>query len=298
MIQQKNNTQDKILPTESTLHSLIAMGQVEAVQQLLDVHPELKYRIENGQLVDMVTGAALWLKKFITEDEDTLIMKADAMKLAKVNDEVLITGETGTGKELIARAMIGDRAGTFARINCAAMPAELVESELFGHTAGAFTGAMSSKKGLILSAQDGVMFLDEIGDLPLSTQAKLLNVLQPIDGKRYIRPVGAADEKEISCRFVCATNHNIREMVDKNLFRKDLYARISTFELHIKPLRERKRDIVPIVITLGDLLKMPVKAKEFIAKYEEAMMNSEIDLSLNVRSLEQALKRYSVLGKI
>jgi DNA-binding NtrC family response regulator len=87
-------------------------------------------------------------------------------------------------------------------------------------------------------------------------------------------------------------------MVDKNLFRKDLYARISTFELHIKPLRERKRDIVPIVITLGDLLKMPIKAKEFIAKYEEAMMNSEIDLSLNVRSLEQALKRYSVLGKI
>jgi transcriptional regulator with PAS, ATPase and Fis domain len=288
----------RLLPKESDLRTLLANGMVEAVQQILDINPELKYRIENGLLVDSVTGATLWLKKFITEDEETLVMKSDAMKLAKVDDEVLITGETGTGKEIIARAMIGDREGKFQRINCAAMPESLIEAELFGHVKGAYTGAESSKPGMILSANNGVMFLDEVGDLPLTTQAKLLNVLQPVDGKRYVRPIGATDEKEISCRFVCATHRDLKDMVEKNLFRKDLYARISTFELHIKPLIERKKDIVLIVLAIGELLKISQKAKEFLEKYEEDIMNNKIDLSLNVRSLEQLLKRYNVLGKI
>jgi transcriptional regulator with PAS, ATPase and Fis domain len=298
MILTTKQPTQRIIPKESDLQKLLDAGMPEAVQQLLDTNPELKYKIEKGKLVDSVTGAALWLKKFITEDEDTISLKSDAMKLAKVDDEVLITGETGTGKELIARAMIGDRVGSFNRINCAAMPEALIESELFGHKAGAFTGATSTKKGLIAAAQDGVMFLDEVGDLPLTTQAKLLNVLQPIDGKRFIRPVGDTEEKEINARFICATHRNLKDMVEHNLFRKDLYARISTFELHIKPLRQRKSDIIPIVNALGELLKVQSKVQEFLDTYLDDMIDGKIDLSLNVRSLEQALKRYNILGKI
>ncbi len=295
---QKNNQPTKSLPSQANLQLLLDNGMVDAVQQILNTTPELKYKIENGRLIDSVTGAALWLKRFITDDHDCIVMKQDAMKLAKVDDEVLITGETGTGKEIIARAMIGDREGEFKRVNCAAMPEALIEAELFGSVAGAYTGSTGAKKGMILSANNGVMFLDEVGDLPLSIQAKLLNVLQPVDGKRFIRPVGSTEEKEITCRFVCATHKDLLDMVKKGLFRLDLYARISTFELHIKSLRERKSDIAPIVLAIGDLLKMPLKAKEFLDKYGESILNDKIDLSLNIRSLERALKRYSVLGKV
>jgi|ERR1700722_246139 len=294
----KNNLQKE--PTkysQSTLQTFLDNGMIEVVQNILNLNPDLKYKIENGKLLDSVTGAALWLKKFITEDADCITLKQDAMKLAKVDDEVLITGETGTGKEIIARAMIGDREGDFKRVNCAAMPEALIEAELFGSVAGAYTGSTGAKKGMILSANNGVMFLDEVGDLPLSIQAKLLNVLQPIEGKRFIRPVGSTEEKEITCRFVCATHRNLLDMVKAGAFRLDLYARISTFELHIKPLRERKADIIPIVIALGELLK--INTKVFLEKYtEDIIYDSSFDLSLNVRSIERAIKRFSVLGKI
>lgn len=300
MTQQKNNSQTntKILPTESNLRTLLDNGMVDAVQQLLDVNPELKFKIENGKLVDSVTGAALWLKRFITNDEETLSMKSDAMKLAKIDDEVLITGETGTGKEIIARSMIGDREGSFVRINCAAMPESLIEAELFGSSSGSFTGSTGAKKGLIITANGGVMFLDEVGDLPLHIQAKLLNVLQAVDGKRYIRPVGSTEEKEITCRFVCATHRDLRTMVKANTFRQDLYARISTFRLHIKPLSERKNDVGPILLAIGDALKIQAKAKEFLERYDEDIINGKLDLSLNVRSLEQALKQFNILGRV
>jgi len=292
----KNSPLPRALPSEANLKMLLANGMVEAVQQLLDTNPELKYKIENGQLVDSVTGAALWLKKFITVDDETIAMKSDAMKLSKIEDEILITGETGTGKEIIARSMIGDRLGQFTRINCAAMPEGLIESELFGSVSGAYTGSTGKKNGMLVTAKDGVMFLDEIGDLPLSVQAKLLSVLQPIDGKRYIRPVGGTEEKEITCRFVCATHRNLKEMVEKSLFRHDLYARISTFELHIHPLSKRKCDVVPIIAALGELLKMQKAASELIELYKKDEI--ELDLSMNVRSLERSLKRFNVLSRV
>jgi transcriptional regulator with PAS, ATPase and Fis domain len=178
------------------------------------------------------------------------------------------------------------------------MPENLIEAELFGHTKGAFTGAETLKKGLIRAAEDGVMFLDEIGDLPQMLQAKLLNVLQPIDGKRFVRSVGDSKEDEVTCRFVCATHRNLKDMMEKGLFREDLYARISTFELHIKPLKERRGDIIPILRAIGESLKI-AKTNEFIEKYRSEFVNDDgIDLSLNVRSLERSLKRYSVLGRV
>jgi transcriptional regulator with PAS, ATPase and Fis domain len=283
------------LPTEDTLKTLIERGMSEAAQQLLDINPELKFKIENGVLVDMVTGAALYLKKFITEDDETKILKSDAMKLAKVDDEVLILGETGTGKELIAKSMIGDRAGKFIAVNCAGLPETLIESELFGHKAGAFTGAIGSKEGMLKAATNGVIFLDEIGELPMIVQGKMLRALQ----EKKIRRVGDNEEQDINCRFVCATHRDLEQMVKDNLFRKDLYARISTFTLRIKPLRQRMGDIPPILKAIGEVLKIDNrKIQEFLQKYQEDYLNDKYDLSLNVRSLEQALKRFNVLGKI
>jgi transcriptional regulator with PAS, ATPase and Fis domain len=303
--QTKNNRlvpKEGTPPTEEGLRLLLANGLVDHTQQTIDIW-SLPFKIVTKDgvptLQDSVVGAELWLKKFITQDPEMLQMKDDALKLSKIDDEVLILGETGTGKELIARAMIGDRQGSFYRINCAAMPKDLIESELFGHKIGAFTDAKSTKKGLMEVAKDGVLFLDEIGDLPLETQAKMLNALQPIDGKRYIRPVGSNEEIEINCRVVCATHRDLKSMCKDKLFRIDLYARISTFELHITPISNRKKDIEPIIKEIGFLLKKEKQAQAFLeSKYMDDIMNDQVDLSLNVRSLEQAVKRFSVLGRV
>lgn len=282
-------------PSERSLRDLLACGMEEAVQQLLDVDPRLQFKIENGQLVDCVIGAELWLKKFITQDEDMRILKSDAMKLSRVEDEVLILGETGTGKELIAKSMLGDRKGLFLPINCAGLPADLMESELFGHKAGSFTGATTTKSGILSDAIDGVVFLDEIGELPLQVQGKLLRALQ----EKKIRRVGENEERGIRCRFVCATHRDLEKMISDGLFRQDLYARISTFKLEIKPLNKRKGDIEPIVEEIGMRLNIDKKkVAEFLSRYKEDFMNDKIPLSLNVRSLEQAIKRYNILGKI
>lgn len=292
------------LPSEESLKALLKVGMVDNVQTILDMYPQhLPYKIvlKEGThtLVNSVPGAELWLKKFITVDDELLALKDDVMKLSRVDDEVLITGESGTGKELIARALAGDREGSFLRINCAAMPENLLESELFGHKKGSFTGADKDKPGIIEAARGGVLFMDEIGDMPMLLQAKMLNVLQPVDGKRYIRRVGDNDEREVTCRFVFATHQGLKEMMGNGRFRHDLYARISTFELHVKPLRERREDIEPIVREVGRILKIAEeKINEFLAKYREDIINDKVDLSLNVRSLEKAVKRYNLLGKI
>jgi transcriptional regulator with GAF, ATPase, and Fis domain len=300
MIPQPKNNAPKP-PDESAMRLMLENNMADVVQSLIDLH-KLQYKISLREgkwiLEDSVKGADLWLKKFITEDPDMIRMKDEVKKLAKIDDEVLILGETGTGKELIARALIGDREAPFLRINCAAMPKELIESELFGHKKGAFTGAETDKKGMMVAAGCGVLFLDEIGDLPLETQAKILNALQPVDGKRYVRPVGSNAEIEIGCRVVCATHRDLKSMVKDGKFRIDLYARISTFELLIKPVRERKCDIIPIVKEIGFLIKQESAATRFIEEYMDDIINGEIDLSLNVRSLEQCLKRYAILGRI
>jgi two-component system, NtrC family, response regulator AtoC len=163
-------------------------------------------------------------------------------QVAKALGPVLITGESGTGKDLIARAVHQESArsrGPFIAVNCAAIPAELQESEFFGHAAGAFTGAGGARKGLFSEAQDGTLFLDEIGEMPLELQAKLLRILQ--DG--MVRPVGANRETPADVRIIAATNRNLEEQVKSGSFREDLYYRLETFSLHVPPLRERGDDL-------------------------------------------------------
>lgn len=161
--------------------------------------------------------------------------------IGRAHGPVLINGESGTGKELVARALYreSDRAdGPFLAVNCAGIPQELLESEFFGHASGAFTGARKSRKGLLQEADGGTLLLDEIGEMPLSLQAKLLRALQ--DGS--IRPVGQDKEETVDVRIIAATHRDLKQKVDAGEFREDLYYRLETFALQVPPLRDRDED--------------------------------------------------------
>lgn len=167
-------------------------------------------------------------------------------KVSDTEAAILITGESGTGKELIARSIHANssrRDGPFVAINCAAIPRELLESELFGHTKGAFTGSVKDKIGKFQLADGGTLFLDEIGELPLELQPKLLRALQ----EKEVEPVGGTKIQKLDVRIVSATNLNIDRAIEDNLFREDLYYRLSVIPIHLPPLRERRKDI-PLLI--------------------------------------------------
>jgi len=182
-------------------------------------------------------------------DDDGIVGESRAMtdlsevirRIAPVPTTVLVEGESGTGKELVARALhrLSRRKGPFAAINCGAITAELFESELFGHTKGAFTGALQARDGLFAYAEGGTIFLDEIGEMPLPMQAKLLRVLE----QRTIRPVGSNRELPVDVRVIAATNHDLRARVAAGAFRDDLFHRINVLAIHVPALRERREDI-------------------------------------------------------
>ncbi|MET0379244.1 MAG: sigma 54-interacting transcriptional regulator, partial [Spongiibacteraceae bacterium] len=181
----------------------------------------------------------------VFEDPSSKALQARLLRLAPSNASVLIIGETGTGKELIARQLHRHsqrESGPFIAVNCAALPEQLVESELFGHEKGAFTGAILQKKGWFEVANGGTLFLDEIGDLPAATQVKLLRVLQ----ERELSRVGSRSSIPIDIRLVAATNVNLEEAVRAGRFREDLYYRLNVAKLNLPPLRNRPGDILPL----------------------------------------------------
>lgn len=192
------------------------------------------------------------LNQILGESAATLSLKETIRKLTRssaiaLTDPpiVLITGETGTGKDLAARAIHYEgprRAKPFIQLNCTAVPATLFESELFGHVSGAFTSAAKAKRGLFEVAQGGTLFLDEIGHMSQEMQAKLLHAIE----HREIRPVGATENRSINVHIVAATNRNLREAVESGEFRRDLYHRLRVIEIRLAPLRDRPEDIVPL----------------------------------------------------
>jgi len=212
------------------------------------------------------------------------------VQIARADGPVLVTGESGTGKDLVAQALHAESErsnGPFLAVNCAGVPAELLESEFFGHAEGAFSGADRARPGLFRQADGGTLFLDEIGEMPLALQAKLLRALQ--DGR--IRPVGSDHEHQVDIRLLAATNVDLNEKVAAGQFREDLYYRLETFQLELPPLRERAEDL--------DLLAMRFLARFAAARQRPARHFSERAQAAlhayswpgNVRELRNAMER-------
>ena len=204
---------------------------------------------------------------------------------------VLITGETGTGKELVARLLhesSGRAARSFVAVNCAAIPRDLLESELFGHVKGAFTGAVSDRRGAFRQADGGTLLLDEIGDMGLDMQAKLLRVLE----ERMVTPVGANRSDPVDLRIVAATHHDVAGLVEEGRFRKDLYFRLNVLPIHIPPLRERPSDIAE----LAAYFLKEASAPESMGLSQAAMKRLQgYAWPGNVRELRNAMERAAAL---
>lgn len=216
-------------------------------------------------------------------------------RVAPLPTSVLLTGQSGTGKEVAARSlhMLSDRADKlFVPINCGAIPADMIESELFGHLKGAFTGASRSREGLMLHADGGTMFLDEVGELPLPMQTKLLRVLED----RRVRPVGSERELPFDARFIFATNADLAKRVEAGTFRADLYFRINVIQIHLPPLRDRGDDVVELadmfMREMSQQLGMPAitiddRAQAALLRY---------DWPGNIRELRNLIERTIILG--
>jgi two-component system response regulator AtoC len=238
------------------------------------------------------------LERLMGESDGIQMVRRQIKKLAAVGTTVLITGESGTGKELVARALheLSPRAAMpFVPVNCGAIPAGLIESELFGHARGAFTDARTAKRGLFSEADGGTLFLDEVGELPQPSQVKLLRFLQ--EGE--IRPVGENKAEKVEVRIVTATLRDLAKLVEHGEFREDLYYRLNVVSLRVPPLRERRGDV-------------PLLARAFIGRFNRQLnrelpvegFSPEAEAALaayawpgNVRELENAIERAVLLAE-
>jgi two-component system response regulator HydG len=212
---------------------VVALERALRTRELRDEVKRLRRAVDELRPVDEMMGESPAMKKMF----DVI------RRVAETDATVLVTGESGTGKELVARALharSGRAAGPFVAINCAAMPEPLLESELFGHTKGAFTDARTQRSGLLVKATGGTLVLDEVGEMPLGMQAKLLRALQ----ERTVRPVGGDTEVPFDVRIVAATNRDLEVEVEERRFREDLYYRINVVQVHVPALRERDNDVL------------------------------------------------------
>jgi len=216
-------------------------------------------------------------------------------RVARSQAPVHICGESGTGKELVARMIheCGARhEGPFVAVNCGAIPTELMESELFGHKRGSFTGAVADKAGLVQSAEGGTLFLDEVADLPLHMQVKLLRVVQ----EKTLRPVGAAREESVDVRILSATHKNLADLVAQGLFREDLFYRINVIELRVPALRERSGDIAEIAAAILVRLSGRTNAAPPVLSADAVQTLHSYPFPGNVRELENILERAVTLS--
>jgi len=251
--------------------------------KLKDENTQLKTRAGMGAGFENIVGKSKPMKEVLTLTS----------KCSMNDSSVLITGETGTGKELIARAIHFNserKDRSFVVINCSIKTETLLESELFGHVRGAFTGAVKNKVGLFKEADGGTIFLDEIGDAPLSTQAAILRVIQ--NGE--IKPLGSTKTEIVNVRVISATNKNLAEEIQKKTFREDLYYRLATFHIELPPLRERRNDIPLLVNHYLKNLGIKLQREDF--RVAPDALDALIDYSWpgNIRQLENEIERIAV----
>ncbi|MEN6319916.1 MAG: sigma-54 dependent transcriptional regulator [Syntrophaceae bacterium] len=256
-----------------------AKDDIERYSQVFDQITTILTKVEAKELFPGIVGQSRIMRGIFTQ----------IIKVAPTDSTVLILGESGTGKELVAAGIYEHslrKGKPFIKINCVAIPESLLESELFGYEKGAFTGATSQKIGKFEQATEGIIFLDEIGDMPLTTQAKLLRVLQEKEFER----IGGNRTIKVDVRFVIATNKNLHEMVRQGQFREDLYYRINVFSIDLPPLRERREDI-------------PYLVDHFLTKSPKQVKISPQSLQIlagyswpgNVRELQNTIERAAVL---
>jgi formate hydrogenlyase transcriptional activator len=249
-----------------------ANTEIKALQAQLEIENNyLKKEIESGHDLSSIIGESTTLKNILSK----------VNQVAKLNTTVLILGETGTGKELVARyvhKLSSRSSNTFVKLNCAALPSTLVESELFGYEKGAFTGANQNKPGMFEIANGGTIFLDEIGEVPIEVQAKLLRVLQDSEFFR----VGGSKPIKVNVRVIAATNRNLEQEIEFGGFRSDLFYRLNIFPITVPPLRERREDIKPLV-------------DHFVEKYQRRL---GIKIKLIPDKVYKTLQRHSWPGNI
>ena len=267
--------------------------QDEVVHRLSQIQAVSALREENKMLRKAVSDSAPKLYRFTAPR--MVEVERLANKVAPTGSTVLITGESGTGKGVVAR-MIHEqsprRAGAFLQVNCGAVPEHLLESEFFGHTKGAFTGADRAHKGFFQQADGGTLFLDEIGELPLNMQTKLLHIVED----KEVRPLGSEQVRKVDTRIITATNNNLEDMVRDGRFRQDLYFRLSMFQIQIPPLRERQTDIPGLTrFLLRNLSPSGAPQMEIDPLVDEVLLAH--DWPGNVRELDNVINRAFILAE-
>jgi len=291
--------------TSESAREAMKVGAYDYLQKPFDLE-DMKLIINNALERGQLLTENIQLKEHLykTFSPDSLIGDSEPMlkvyemihKVSQGKANVLVTGDSGTGKELVARAVHfgGSRKNRpFVAINCGAIPENLMESELFGHKKGSFTGAVANKRGMIEVAHKGTLFLDEISELDKNLQVKLLRTIQ----NKIITPVGGTEEIEVDVRIICASNRDLEKEVNEGNFREDLFWRLNVIQIHLPPLRERKTDI-------------PKLAEHFLEKYNEEQgkkvtgispgamaLLQEYDFPGNVRELENIVERAIALEK-
>lgn len=307
LIEQAKTTPVLIMTSFASLRSAVdamKLGAVDYIAKPFD-HDEMILSVQRILKSQNLERQNTELKKEIQKVHPTTgiigscpPMQSLFKKISKVSPTdatVLILGESGTGKELVARAIHEQSPRNDApliSVNCAAIPETLIESELFGHEKGAFTGATSVRQGLVEAADGGTLFLDEIGELPLEAQARLLRVLQESE----IRRVGSVQSKKVNVRLVAATHRNLKELAKKGEFREDLYYRLNVVELKLPPLRERGDDVLELAQTL--LQRACEKLNRPLLKFSNQCISAieQYNWPGNVRELENAVERSVILN--
>ena len=263
---------------------------LKAVERCMDkrLHQRMQYALQRDVQRHCVT-------QILGQSAQTEQLKQLIMQFAPSRASVLIEGESGTGKELVARGIheASERQGPFVPVNCGAIAPELLESELFGHTQGAFTGAKKNREGLFRVAHGGTLFLDEIGEMPLNMQSSLLRVLE----QRAIRPVGSEKELPVDVRVVAATNRNLFQEVEEGRFRADLYYRLNVLKIEVLPLRARKADLHELVPFFTQTLCAELSLPTPKWAHEDINALFDYDWPGNIRELKNLIERCLLIGQ-